>query len=804
MRKRAIIFILCAALALTACAGNGGKPDDSENGDKIEFWSTYATEKVLQDRTDLYDAVKREAVVEVEACKGEYESTQIIMTAKKDVSYYDVEVSSLSNGKGDVFDESNIRVRHEKYIQVTHIFSNNGAPTGWYPDALVPLENIKQRGENKIKGGQNQGIYITFKVPVDQPTGVYTGSMKITYDGNEKVIPVRLTVYDYLVNEETHSKSYFNLGFSLYLGELDSTPQLWRKYVETLAEYRISASMTMEVMGYGEDPVASYVDETYDLVKNYKMSTISIRQNGEPLTTFITAFAEKSIQENEDLVKRIVVKGPDEPSQSNLPSVTGQVSSFHSAINAAVTRIDNLKTKYPDDVELIEQLKASAQKIPYIITLTYGRNSLTDAAGIDTYCPQFSEYDSPENRAKYDDQKERWWYGCISPRPPYPTYHTEDTLISARSVSWMMSEYDIIGNLYWSATVYSRYNGSSYQPIEDYYSGNANRFTSSSGKQVNGDGYLFYPGSHYGIFGPVASIRLEAIRDGNEEYEILRDLRLTYADLGFSTDKIQANISRLIYTGTKVASTSESFYAARKAAIQLTMLAKSAAGVCITDVQDDGKGTITYDIFAKSGYTLKNNGAELTPSSTTAQGNFYTLEIKLENERNFLALSVDVEGTEYRLDYDLGGRAVYYKGDELLDADNKFTDGTATATATIEGEKAKLEVGAVSGKHQSVRYTSAILSAVDSSVKRLVLYVENPTSSDITFRILSKFENEDLNIDFYSGKLKPGINEITITVGNFNLKAYGKLLHADFYFSSASGDHAAKTIFIDGLSIYWA
>lgn len=37
----------------------------------------------------------------------------------------------------------------------------------------------------------------------------------------------------------------------------------------------------------------------------------------------------------------------------------------------------------------------------------------------------------------------------------------------------------------------------------------------------NGDGFLFYPGRPYGIFGPVESIRLHAIRDGFEEFEYL-------------------------------------------------------------------------------------------------------------------------------------------------------------------------------------------------------------------------------------------------------------------------------------------
>ena len=36
---------------------------------------------------------------------------------------------------------------------------------------------------------------------------------------------------------------------------------------------------------------------------------------------------------------------------------------------------------------------------------------------------------------------------------------------------------------------------------------------------ANGDGFLTYPGKQVGIDGPVTSIRLEILRDGNEDIE---------------------------------------------------------------------------------------------------------------------------------------------------------------------------------------------------------------------------------------------------------------------------------------------
>ena len=814
MGKKLIVLLLSLLLGvsgLTACK-NDDVSKNTEPGE-ITFWSTYATEKVLQNRTDLYDDVKLDAAVEVLACKGEYESAQVIMTAEKDVASYNAELTSdLIGPDGATFSKENIDLRHQKYIQVSKIHSSHNAPpVGWYPDALLPLETAVAYGENTIKAGENQGLYVTFNVPVEQKAGEYAGTLKIIYDGQEELIPVRLTVCDFTISQTTRSQSYFNLGFSQHLGELDSTQESWRRYVEELLKYRIAPSNVMRNAAQATDAwMEAYVDEAYDLVKNYDMSTInSPFKTGTDLSRFLVKLAQKSIEEKINLLEIVIVKGTDEPSINTLNEVKKLTESFHSGVAAAIGQFDGLKAvtateKYAAGEldAFVSELKASAKKIPYTIALTYSRNDETNAAGIDTYCPQFDKYDTPESRALYDDQAEkgRWWYGCISPRPPYPTYHTEDTLISARSVGWMMSEYDIVGNLYWSATVYARWDGSTYHAIEDYYSGLADRFLN-----CNGDGYLFYPGAPYGLDRPVASLRLEAIRDGNEEEVLLYVLRAADMAAGRSPDAIQRDVSNLIYSGTKVRynNISEQFAVARKAMIQLAMLAKSPAGVFITDVQDDNRGTITYKITAKKGYELKNAGTAL---EGTLNGDFteYVVPIRMENDRNAISLSVSAEGKEYAFNYDLGGKVTFYAAEQLCDGNNTFSDGNATVTAKVENGKVRLDVGGVIKKNQNIRYTSAVLSSIGEAAQRLVLLVENPGEAT-DFRLMVRFKNNSLNTELYSGMLNKGENEIIIDLSGVNLKSVGAIQYADFYFSKDNkSEQPAKTVYLNGLTVYGA
>lgn len=804
MSKKIILIVLAAMMAFTAVSCDKKNSLDLSSGE-IEFWSTYATEKVLQDRPELYDDIKKTAVVEVAACKGEYESTQLIMTAKSAVSRYDVELFDLTGESDAKFDKNNICVSHEKYMPITETLSNASAPKGMYPDALVPFENIKKAGENKIAANENQGLYITFNVPLEQPEGNYTGSMRITYDGKEKDIPVKLEVYDLEVSAVTHSKSYFNnMGFSLYQGELDSSQNMVRKYNEKLLEYRISPSTIMHGTFMTRETAELYIDEALDLVNNHGMSTINLPyKEGDNMARLISVLAERCLRDNKNYMDMVIVKGPDEPDLGGgtLPaSFTAYNKNFKAGIVTAKSQVSDLKNnaEYKDQSEFIDSLLASIDKIPSIITTVHGRNEALDAAGSDTYCPYFSQYDDAANRVKYENGKEKWWYGCVGPRPPYPTYHIDDTLISARAVSWMMSEYDIVGNLYWATAVYAKYDHASheYKFVEDCYGAPANRYPGA-----NGDGYLFYPGFPYGIDGPVPSIRLEAIRDGNEEYEILLDMRNTYAALGQSPDAIQHSISSLIYSGAKVKSTNEDFASARKMAIQLTCMAKSSAGVCITDVIDDDKGNLTYKIFAKEGFEIKNNGAVLKNGQNVDGGILYTLNVKLDKDDNAMVLSVNADGKEYKLDINPGGKVSYYEAEDILDESNKFTSATATAEALLENGKVKLVVGAVKDSLQSVRYASLILSTVDKNTKKFTLYIENPTQEEISFNLLSKFEKNALNVEIYGGTLKPGLNEVEVFIGGFNLELYGKLLYTDFFFEMEAGNHDSKTIYITGLVV---
>ena len=199
--KKILGVCLSFVLFIGAC-GCGSKENESE----VSIWTASANTKVL--RGEEYDTSS--CSFEISAFQNENESAQIIISPKADVENYSITLNDLSGADGTKLLKENFSVYNQKYILVEQIIDINiNAKGGWYPDALLPFEKAVEYKENKVKGGENQGIYITLKVPADQPAGDYTGNFIVTVDGENHTVPVNVTVYDYALSTATNVKTSY-------------------------------------------------------------------------------------------------------------------------------------------------------------------------------------------------------------------------------------------------------------------------------------------------------------------------------------------------------------------------------------------------------------------------------------------------------------------------------------------------------------------------------------------------------------------------------------------------------------------
>ena len=675
--QRLLAALLCLTLLFAAAACGrveqmGKKqPQSSEGADAlVEFWSTYATEKVLQDVA--YIGEKQTAKLEVFAARGEYESGQIIMTAKSDVTSYDVKYTELKTSDGNVFQRENIILYNQKYIDVTQNFEDNGAPLGMYPDAILPFEAAKNFGENCIKAGQNQGLYFTFNVPSNQTPGVYTGTFEITVDGKSRQIPVSLTVENLTVSSKVRAKNIFLSQWNYQSGELNGTQEMLDAYTDKLIEYRLAPQYLVNDSMYTDEDIEYYTERAYEYLQNERLSNISIpyktaMENGElsidreVFAKYLRSFARKSMETGFNLFEKsnVYFNIIDEPDSQGLLERTKVVyKAYKETLEMVASELESdTSIRAENKEEVIQGIRDLPEVIPCYYSDEYAPYVDTLVPGVQDLLVQYDKY--------REHQDELWWYTCIGPRAPQPTYHTEDTLVSAREMSWMQAEYDVVGNLYWAVNRYAL--GANNAELEDYYA-IACRYP-----QVNGDGYLFYPGGQYELSEPVASLRLEAIRDGLEEYEIALDCEDKYdalsEELGLELDWKGCfnKLTKSLYNGTTVTSDSEKFYQIRRAFYNLAELTLSDADFALHDFVDDSYGNLEYKFYLANGYDLTVNGRKIAPESNLENGSLYTVKIS-RNETRTATFAVSGNGLDLSFTEELGGAVGQYQADAFKDS----------------------------------------------------------------------------------------------------------------------------------------
>ncbi len=814
------IFLASTAVFVAACKEKENTVTPL-NLEQLDIWGCIATEKVLRDQpVEKYAEWKEAPDVNILMAKGEYESDQIIISPSVDVPYYNASITDLKLVDGDAtIAKENINLYKQKYIQVGVVYqSGNNFPEGFYPDALLPLETAVSYGETSIKAGENQGIYITVETKADQTAGVYTGSLTLDFKEFTSVVPVRVEVVDVTVSEENHAKSTFLTSWTYQHGELNSSQEMRDKYTEALIKYRLAPSTILNENNHTDEDIARYVEKAYGFMKNPKCSNIGIPYlvssqeyvagetyqaiDPDVFEKYLYGYAEKSFETGLNMLAKCTLYNAiiDEPIDFSLPP--NQVKLNCRIFNQTVKRVaDEIAADTSITSEIKDEVVASMRVIPHVVTCHY-YGEYANYAGdeyVNAFCPIVRDCDSVTQRAQYDMQNERWWYVANHPKFPYPNLMIDNTsVLNTRAIGWMQGEYDITGFLYWAVNQYSLYELGTGNTVclEEYYETRANRTSHGT----HGEGFLFYPGGQYGLEEPVGSLRLEALRDGLEEYELILSLKEKYKQLGFSADKLISSLNSNLYVGTVVSTDSNKFADARKSLLQLCAMANSSAEACIVDSFDNGNGTITNKVYIKDGYTLQVNGETASGGETFGEGKIYTVESKLENAVNTLTLSFNADGKEYIYEQNLGGKVTLDNAGTLVGG---FSAELTSVTATLEGDYVKIEAGATTDKSQRFKLKTDTITALNADAKKIVIAFKNDSDEEIPLTVYYLgAKNQDLG-ELKSVKLAPKSEmKVEIDVGNLQWAKLGSIEHFLIKLGDTKAENA-KTVYMKEFVVYY-
>lgn len=609
MKKIVAVFLTCFMIfgmvpyqALASDSKSAGEVQRSASTPIIELanayiWSTAASEKVLGDSNpDSYSG--RTGNVSMVSGKNEYESGQIIVTAKESQVHFTVELSDLvdTNNAKNVIRKDNFQVYILKYVEVKVAPHNEENPQpGWYPDALLPQENAVAHGENNVPARQNKGAWLEYYIPEDTVAGTYTGTATVNVDGIVTNVPVSLKVYDVTIPTESSQKTMFTVSKDMVAYyEENSSAETMGKYYDMLLRYRCSPTSVAESDGMDAN---AFADLAYTYCRK-GMSTVGLPSGNAKCEVdgfevfdyhyeaqVIATLAQKSLKTNYNLIEKAAFYNYEIDEPFCIEYERGKVAAFIKAFDLSIEEAISILDADPAFTgTFAEQLRTDIRGIANVVTdyntdvygnqhrttglILNGDGSLFSYAGTSaSVCAKPDAYHVEAERNTYQTDREKWWYNCNQPNYPYPGYHMDDTMTSAIMVEWMMAEYDIVGNLYWSVNRYWTLNSDgelNYPGINqaDPYA-DAHRGTGS-----NGDGVLLYPGKTYGVDGPVASIRLDAIRDGYEDYELLRMIKTEYDVLGKDGNAAIAKLRESLYDGSQITGGATEYEAARECLLQ--------------------------------------------------------------------------------------------------------------------------------------------------------------------------------------------------------------------------------------------
>lgn len=608
--------------------------DGLETSD-YSVWSAYTTDKIM--RHSENETKYRE--IYVEAAKGETESGQLILTARKDVSEYTLSVSDLKGANGTI-PASAVELLVQHYIK-TERPSNSAYPIGWYPDAVIPYEKIVEYNENfvSIAAGesmQNQGFWFNIRVPETAVAGDYTGTVTLVVDGKTFDVDLKLHVFDFTLNRTMHAKTAFGMWrwmFDSVYGDDCDVDALEEAYYEFLLDYKISADwLPGSRTGRGKENESNFVDPVtyaqiaYEYAKREEVASFEVPTmwsgqtiNASRIRMYLSEMAKAVIKDGKvefNIFDKAFLYTIDEPPRSSYDMVRNMTEDIREMKQSLA---DELLAQYAD-VEGIEGLVASLMNMSNVVTVAMND---TLAGGVDTWCPLFSAFGSGDDTSGYFQNmfeaqlegEEMWWYGCVAPKNPYVTYHTDDSLVGPRVLGWMQKDYDIKANLYWCTNVFMKWMGNAEGYVDRDVWNDPDSFP-GEGNQVNGDGYLLYPGNRYGLGNdPIATIRLSAIRDAQEDYEYLYQLEELVNEANekygcsLTMEEIMSDIYDTLYTGVIYVDEPELVFRARRQVAEMIEALSAETPVVVTsNLSGEKSGMTRVTVYAPEDVSVTVNG----------------------------------------------------------------------------------------------------------------------------------------------------------------------------------------------------
>lgn len=457
------------------------------------------------------------------ACRNERESFQVVIeVGKQGLSGVRIEVVDLKHEDGhSVIPMERISTNPVGYVE-TQKPVYEVTRTGWWPDPLMPEKPVDVAADHR------QPFWITIHVPDNAIAGKYLGQVQILSRG--KIIgkmPMELRVWDFqlgITPPLASAVAIMPYQLSKFYGENTVNDATLRNYWDMLFSHRLSSDNLGTAIEGGINEVINgrlkgpYNFENFDHKLEYCISRgltayqaarlpgfhhdgpDLTREQQDRIVSYLSDLAAH-LEEKKWREKAFVMVW-DEPAKEKSNPVLKELQTIQRAQPALRTRLDG-----PVLGPVVEKCESA----------------------VDIWGLHMKEVAEGGARAEANIQRWRqegralWMYVACDVHHPYPNIFIEYPLIDCRILPWLTWKYDIEGLLYWGANYWGEDNlkGDNINekwPHRNWVSANFKEDRREGINYYNGDGHLIYPGPNGTA---LSSIRLEALRDGMEDFEYL-------------------------------------------------------------------------------------------------------------------------------------------------------------------------------------------------------------------------------------------------------------------------------------------
>ncbi len=533
MNRPALFCLLVLLLAsLSACRTVRPSAEESTALATILVEAVDPLEKVFRE-TAVF--ASRDAVADV--ARGEHATFQFAVRAAGPIANLRVTAGTMSSDVGTL---PALQIGFVGYVKVGRSTPNPSRdrlmpPSGFYPDPILDVPDID------VAANLTQPVWLSVAVPTTATPGTYRGTVTFSgrIDGRGFQVDRELTVHVYSAVVDRTSlwvTNWYSLDpdrLAFLNGGIAVEPytetywDLVRVIARKMAAYRQNVAL-ISPLRLAEYRVS---DGRYDIDFRHFDRTVEIFME-EGVVGRIEGghIGGRESHWTSPFVVHVPVSDADGIRFERLPISDETARSFYARFIPAL--VDHLKARgwldrymqHLADEPIAENADSYIEIARYVhelapeMKIVEALHNRDLEGSVYLWVPQLDfmhqDYDFYADRMK--EGEEAWFYTCLAPQGEYANRFIELPLIKTRLLHWINFRYDIPGYLHWG---FNFWRGN---PFEE----TTGVIVESGNVLPGGDAWIVYPGYRKLL----SSIRLEAMRDGIADFELLNRLEETNAE----------------------------------------------------------------------------------------------------------------------------------------------------------------------------------------------------------------------------------------------------------------------------------